>query len=136
MKAASNDMCVVGFGFRRAAPLASLADLLAQLEARYGPVDRLAAAASKRALVEALGRERGMAVIAVADEALPSAVTLTHSRHSLEARGTGSVAEAVALLAAGPGAELLGPRLISADRMATAAVARGALRGALRGEGA
>ncbi|MGY6566593.1 MAG: cobalamin biosynthesis protein [Halomonadaceae bacterium] len=133
MKAASNDMRVVGFGFRRAAPLASLADLLAQLEARYGPVDRLAAAASKQALVEALvqalGRERGMAVIAVDDEMLPSVATLTYSRHSLEARGTGSVAEAVALLAAGPGAELLAPRLISADRMATAAVARGALRG-------
>ncbi|QTP61285.1 hypothetical protein HNO53_14285 [Billgrantia antri] len=122
-------MRVVGFGFRRAARLASLADLLAQLEARYVSVDRLAAAASKRALVEALGRERGMAVIAVADEALPSAVTLTHSHHSRKARGTGSVAEAVALLAAGPGASLLAPRLVSADRMATAAVARGALRG-------
>ena len=129
MKAAPNAMRVVGFGFRRAARLASLADLLAQLEARYVSVDRLAAAASKRALVEALGRERGMAVIAVADEALPSAVTLTHSRHSRKARGSGSVAEAVALLAAGPGASLLAPRLVSADRMATAAVARGALRG-------
>jgi len=124
MTAASNDMRVVGFGFRRAAPLASLADLLAQLEARYGPVDRLAAAASKQALVEALGRARGLAVIGVEDETLPSVATLTHSRHSLTARGTGSVAEAVALLAAGPEATLLAPRLVSADRMATAALAR------------
>ncbi|MEQ4538381.1 MAG: cobalamin biosynthesis protein [Billgrantia sp.] len=124
MTAASNDMRVVGFGFRRAAPLASLADLLAQLEACYGPVDRLAAAASKQALVQALGRARGLAVICVEDETLPSVATLTHSRHSLTARGTGSVAEAVALLAAGPGATLLAPRLVSVDRMATAALAR------------
>ncbi|MBW6391675.1 cobalamin biosynthesis protein [Halomonas sp. Y3S6] len=118
-------MRVVGFGFRRAAPLASLADLLAQLEARYGPVDRLAAAASKQALAQALGGVRGIEVIAVDDEALPSVVTLTYSCHSLKARGTGSVAEAVALLAAGPGASLLEPRLVSADRMATAALSRG-----------
>ena len=120
-------MTVAGFGFRRGASLASLESALEQLERRYGPVQRLAAAQSMLALVEALGRERGMAVIAVDDAALPQAATLTHSQQSLQARGTGSVAEAVALLAAGPGAVLLGPRLISADRMATVAVARTSL---------
>lgn len=115
---------VAGFGFRRGASLASLESALEQLQRRYGLVDRLAAAESMVALVEALGRERGMAVIAVADAALPQAATLTRSEQSLQARGTGSVAEAVALLAAGPGATLLGPRLISADRLATAAMAR------------
>ncbi|MDR5904104.1 cobalamin biosynthesis protein [Franzmannia qiaohouensis] len=117
-------MTVAGFGFRRGAQLASLFDALERIEAECGAVDRLAAAQSMLPLVQALGRARGMAVIAVEDAALPTAVTLTHSQQSLEARGTGSVAEAVALLAAGPGAALLGPRLISTDRMATVAVAR------------
>lgn len=109
--------------------MASLIDALARIEARHGAVDRLAAARTMWPLVQELGRVRGIAVIPVADAALPTATTITRSRHSLRARGTGSVAEAVALLAAGPGAALLGPRLISADRRATAAVARGALRG-------
>ena len=34
-------------------------------------------------------------------------------------------AEAAALAAAGPGARLLGPRVVSADRMATCALAEG-----------
>ncbi|SDM84489.1 cobalt-precorrin 5A hydrolase [Franzmannia pantelleriensis] len=117
-------MTVAGFGFRRGAQLASLIDALERIEAEYGAVERLAAAESMLPLVQALGRERGMAVIAVDDASLPQAATLTRSEPSLQARGTGSVAEAVALLAAGPGAVLLGPRLISADRMATVAVAR------------
>ncbi len=61
--------------------------------------------------------------LSVADLDLTSVATLTDSRHSRQSRGTGSVAEAVALLAAGPGARLLGPRLISTDRRATTAVA-------------
>lgn len=103
--------------------MASLIDALARVEVHHGGVDRLAATRTMWPLVEALGRVRGLAVISVADAELPTATTLTRSRHSLRARGTGSVAEAVALLAAGPGAELLGPRLISADRRATVAVA-------------
>ncbi|MCE9664391.1 cobalamin biosynthesis protein [Halomonas sp. M5N1S17] len=121
---ASDSIAVAGFGFRRGARLAPLIDALERIEAQYGAVDRLAAAQSMLPLVQALGRVRGIAVIAVADAALPTATTITHSRHSVQARGTGSVAEAVALLAAGPGAVLIGPRLISTDRMATVAVAR------------
>lgn len=122
--AVGNSMTVAGFGFRRGARLASLIDALERFEAQYGDVNRLAAAQSMLPLVQALGRARGMAVVAVDDASLSTAATLTHSKQSLQARGTGSVAEAVALLAAGPGAVLLGPRLISADRMATVAVAR------------
>jgi cobalt-precorrin 5A hydrolase len=129
MSATHESMTVVGFGFRQAARLDSLAEVLTRLETRHGSIDRLAAAQSMWPLVQALGRIRGIAVIAVADAALPTATTLTRSQHSLQARETGSVAEAVALLAAGPGAILLDPRLISADRLATAAVARGAWRG-------
>jgi cobalt-precorrin 5A hydrolase len=40
--------------------------------------------------------------------------------------GTGSIAEASALVAAGPGARLRGPRAVSADGTATAAIAEAA----------
>lgn len=114
---------VAGFGFRREATLESLAQALDQLAEQYGAIDKLAAAQSMLPLVEELGRQRGIEVIAVADAELPTVTTLTHSAQSLQARGTGSVAEAVALLAAGPNARLMGPRIISADRKATAALA-------------
>jgi len=39
--------------------------------------------------------------------------------------GARSVAEAAALAAAGPGARLVGTRVISDDRLATAAIAEG-----------
>ncbi|SLN56459.1 cobalamin biosynthesis protein CbiG [Falsiruegeria litorea R37] len=51
--------------------------------------------------------------------------TLTCSPRSRATYGTGSVAEAAALSAAGPGARLLAPRHISTDRLATCAVAIG-----------
>lgn len=132
---------VAGFGFRSEASLESLAQALDQLIDQYGSVykcgaiykngstykygliNRLAAARSMLPLVEELGRLRNIEVIAVADAELSTVATLTHSTHSLQARGTGSVAEAVALLAAGPNARLVGPRIISADRRATAALA-------------
>lgn len=120
---------VAGFGFRSEATLESLGQALDQLIDQYGSVDkcglinRLAAARSMLPLVEELGRLRNIEVIAVADAELSTVTTLTHSTHSLQARGTGSVAEAVALLAAGPNARLVGPRMISADRRATAALA-------------
>ncbi|WP_457944696.1 cobalamin biosynthesis protein [Vreelandella alkaliphila] len=120
---------IAGFGFRSEATLESLGQALDQLidqygvVYKYGPINRLAAARSMLPLVEELGRLRNIEVIAVADAELSTVTTLTHSNQSMQARGTGSVAEAVALLAAGPGATLLGPRIISADRKATAALA-------------
>lgn len=114
---------VAGFGFRREATLGSLGQALDQLIEQYGAIDKLAAARSMLSLVEELGRLRNIEVIAVADAELPTVTTLTHSSQSMQARGTGSVAEAVALLAVGPNARLVGPRIISADRQATAALA-------------
>lgn len=116
-------MKVAGLGYSSEATLDSLSQALEALVERFGPVDALAAAESKRALVQRLGQARGLSVIVVADEALARAETLTHSARSHQAFGTGSVAEAAALLAAGPGARLLAPRLISNDRKATAALA-------------
>ncbi|MGO2149343.1 cobalamin biosynthesis protein [Halomonas sp.] len=120
---------VAGFGFRQQATLESLEQALDQLIAEYGPVDQLAATHSMLPLVEALGSARNISVISVADAELVSVTTLTHSAYSLREKGTGSVAEAVALLAAGSGARLLGPRTVSNDRKATAAVATTAAQG-------
>jgi cobalt-precorrin 5A hydrolase len=120
---AGDPVIVAGFGFRRTATLASLAEVLDRLCQQHGTVDRLAATQAMLPLVQALGAARGIAVLPVADATLPTAHTLTQSPHSLQARGTGSVAEAVALIAAGPAAQLLGPRWISVDRRATAALA-------------
>ncbi|QPI65528.1 cobalamin biosynthesis protein [Vreelandella venusta] len=114
---------IAGFGFRSEATLESLGQALDQLIDQYGVIDKLAAAHSMLPLVEELGRLRNIKVIAVADAELSTVATLTHSTHSLQARGTGSVAEAVALLAAGPNASLVGPRIISVDRRATTALA-------------
>lgn len=117
---------IAGFGFRSEATLESLAQALDQLIEQYGAIDKLAGAHSMLPLVKELGRLRGIEIIAVADAELPTVTTLTHSTQSMQARGTGSVAEAVALLAAGHNARLVGPRIISADRKATAALAKGA----------
>lgn len=130
----SSALRIAGFGFRSEATLESLIQALDQLIDQYGSVykygliNRLAAARSMLPLVEELGRLRNIEVIAVADAELSTVATLTHSTHSLQARGTGSVAEAVALIAAGQNARLVGPRIISTDRQATAALALGFAR--------
>ena len=114
-------MIVAGFGFRAAAGAASFRDALARAATGRGP-DALAAPADKAA---ALAAALGQPVIPVAPEALALAETLTRSARVTALRGTGSVAEAAALAAAGRGARLLGPRAVSADRLATCALAEG-----------
>lgn len=120
---------VAGFGFRQQATLESLEQALDQLIAEYGPIDQLAAVHSMLAMVQRLGQARKLPVVSVADADLAGVTTLTQSAYSLRTKGTGSVAEAVALLATGRGARLLGPRIISNDRQATAAVAMTAAQG-------
>lgn len=113
-------MIVAGFGYRAAATEASLRSALALAQAGAPPVTHVATLADKLPLLEALG------LPAIAVEAVAGIVTPTRSAASLAARGTGSVAEAAALAATGPGARLLVPRQISPDRMATCAIAEGA----------
>lgn len=119
-------MIVAGFGFRATATVDSLRDALA----RTAGERRIAAFAAPEDKVEAasltsLARERQVAVRGVAPDDLVRQETATESAQVRAARGTGSVAEAAALAAAGPGARLLGPRSISADRLATCALAIG-----------
>ncbi|WP_369724881.1 MULTISPECIES: cobalamin biosynthesis protein [unclassified Bradyrhizobium] len=119
-------MKVAGLGFRRDATLASLREALV---AAGGPAGVAAlATVSEKADAEALkllARECGVPIKAVLADVLAGIDTPTRSERITEAFGTGSVAEAAALAAAGPHARLLSTRAISQDRTATAAIAEG-----------
>lgn len=113
-------MIVAGFGFRQAATLASLQDALAgATPGLIATAEAKAGHPAFRALAEALA----VPIAAISEPDLTNASTLTDSAASRAAHGAGSVAEAAALVAAGPGASLLGPRAASRDRMATCALA-------------
>ena len=114
-------MIVAGFGFRSGASPESLRDAFTRAG---GQADRFATLTDKAA-TEAFQRFAAKRpVTKVNPDAAREEITITHSENSQTARQTGSVAEACALAAAGPGARLLGPRVISSDRMATCALAQ------------
>lgn len=115
-------MIVAGFGFRSETTLAALQDALARAGGAAG-VTHLATLAAKAPALALLGDATGLPVIALAPEALQGQPTLTRSTRVKTLHGTGSVAEAAALAAAGPGARLRGQRAVSADGTATAAIA-------------
>ena len=118
-------MIVAGFGFRQGAALASLQAAFALAQDGHEPVTLLATADNKFEGLRSLGDALGLPVIGVANAALTATETPTRSPASFAAYGTGSVAEASALAAAGPEARLLTSRHISPDRMATCAIAQG-----------
>ena len=115
-------MRVAGMGFRKAASAASLADALTRAG---GNVTALATAQDKAGapVLIALAQSLGLPVIAIAPDDLAAVQVSTHSPRVIALYNTGSLAEAAALAAAGPGATLTGPRVTSADGMATAAIA-------------
>lgn len=119
-------MIVAGFGFRETARVESLRDALGQ--AMTGePLTHLSVPEDKAAAnsIVALAEQMKLPVLAVSNAAMAAIDTPTQSSVVLEKRGTGSVAEAVALAGAGDGAQLQGPRCISSDRLATCAIAIG-----------
>lgn len=124
-------MIAAGFGYRTGAGCESFVDALGRALARAGraaPGPGLIAVPADKAAepgLLALAARLGLPVAQIPPDALGSAPTLTQSPASLAARGTGSVCEAAALAAAGPGARLLGPRVFSSDRMAGCALAEG-----------
>jgi cobalt-precorrin 5A hydrolase len=120
---------VAGFGFRAEATLSALQDAFASAQSGHPNVTLLAAPHDKVTLVERLADSIGLPLLAIHPAALRSAQTTTQSAASLQARHTGSVAEACALAAAGSGARLLTPRHISSDRMATCAIAESDVQG-------
>ena len=123
---AGDAVIVAGFGFRAAASVASLKDALARAGGDTC-VACLATAADKAGAppFRQLARDLHLPVRGIDSAGLAAQYPPTQSQVSLCARGTGSVAEAAALAAAGPGARVLRPRVISADGMATCALAEG-----------
>ncbi|MCB2093185.1 MAG: cobalamin biosynthesis protein [Rhodobacteraceae bacterium] len=119
-------MRVAGIGFRSTATLASLQDALARASTG-GRVDLLATAEKKASapVAQELAAMLGLELRALARQELARQDTLSHSERVAERFGTGSLCEAAALAAAGTGARLLGPRAVSGDGMATAAIAIG-----------
>ena len=117
-------MIVAGFGCRSGARPASLRAALA-LAGEGHVVDALAAPADRAPLLAPLAAALGLPLLALPPAALAAITTPTRSAASLAARGVGSVAEAAALAAAGASAQLLVPRRIAPDRMATCAIAEG-----------
>ena len=119
-------MKVAGIGFRAEATVASLRAAIAAA----GGVDGVAALATSEAkagadVMRAFAAELGLPIIAVAPADLAQQVTLTESARVREKTGAGSLAEAAALATLGSNARLFGPRSVSADHMATAAIAEG-----------
>ncbi|WP_375174957.1 cobalamin biosynthesis protein [Pseudooceanicola sp.] len=117
-------MIVAGFGFRDAVQVDSLRNaLLATGQA--GRITALATAADKAQSPAFLtfAAVQGLPVHPVTHEAMTAQKTRTDSAVVRDLRQTGSVAEAAALAAAGPGARLICARVISEDSMATCAIA-------------
>ncbi|WP_278921241.1 cobalamin biosynthesis protein [Pseudophaeobacter profundi] len=120
-------MKIAGFGFRSTATLADLRAALALTGARPDALASLATKAAQPALIE-LARELALPLIALREEDIAGEQTLTCSPRIKSRFGTGSVAEACALVAARQGADLarsrlIAPRVITANGIATAAIA-------------
>ena len=118
-------MIVAGFGFRASAAGASLLAALSEAQRGHPPVQALATPIDKLPALAALATALGLPLIGIESADLRVAPTFSRSPYSLALRRTGSVAEASALVAAGPRARLLAIRRISPDRMATCAIAEG-----------
>lgn len=123
---AGGAVIAAGFGFRGEATSESLADALERAGAAE-TVTILATAADKAGApaFTSFAHTLGLPVHAIDAAAIARQDTATTSGASLAARGTGSLAEAAALAAAGPDARLIAPRVVSRDRMATCALAKG-----------
>lgn len=120
-------MIVAGFGFSTKAHLTSLQDALlracnaADIVAPQG----LATAEDKAPALTPLADLLGLPIFPIPHDSLIAQPTQTQSPRVTSERGTGSVAEAAALAAAGPGAYLLTARVHAHDRLASCAIAEG-----------
>jgi cobalamin biosynthesis protein CbiG len=121
---------VAGIGCRRDAPVEAVEAAVSAALREAGRDARelsliatLEAKAAEPGIV-ALSRRLGLRIVVVAQHHAAAQAVPTDSAASRAATGLGSVAEAAALAAAGPGARLLGPR--QASGAATCALAEGA----------
>lgn len=122
-------MKIIGIGFRAEADANSLQDALAQLMAA-APGTKFDAIVSEAAKARApvfrdFALSLGVPGMGVNQTDLAQMITPTQSARIQDKFGTGSLAEAAALAAAGPNARLIVERVVSTDGMATAALAEG-----------
>ncbi|WP_109313944.1 cobalamin biosynthesis protein [Ruegeria sp. AU67] len=119
-------MIIAGLGFSSTATVDSLRAVFERASVGQN-VDALATVADKEghAALSEFAAETALPLHFIAAADLAGQRTLTCSNRSRATYGTGSVAEASALAAAGTGARLTSPRQISDDRLATCAVAIG-----------
>jgi cobalt-precorrin 5A hydrolase len=119
-------MRVAGLGFRQGVEVAALREVLAAAGGHHG-LGGLATISDKAAAAAlvVLANELGLPITAVPADMLTGVETSTRSERIDAIFGVGSVAEAVALVAAGRNARLMGQRAVSQDRTATAAIAEG-----------
>jgi cobalt-precorrin 5A hydrolase len=119
-------MRVAGLGFRQGVEVASLREALDAAGGAGGLVAlaTISGKAESEALVS-LAAELGLPIRTVAADRLAGVETATRSDVIAAKFGVGSLAEAVALVAAGHNARLIMPRVVSRDRTATAAIAEG-----------
>lgn len=115
---------IAGFGFRSSATYESLNNAY-QKAAKDFAINALAGPADKCAhpALQALAKQLQLPLSEIDEDDLKGKVTPTNSEASFAARGTGSVAEACALIAAGANSHLCGKREISEDRLAVCAIA-------------
>lgn len=109
---------VAGIGCRAGAAPEALRAALRLAVARAGPIDLLATVPARVDQLTSLG----LPIKAVSVQGIE---TETKSARIMVAYGTGSIAEAAALVAAGPGARLVLARQILAQGAVTVAVAEG-----------
>ncbi|WP_420970564.1 cobalamin biosynthesis protein [Bradyrhizobium sp. B120] len=119
-------MKVAGLGFRSNASVASLREALDAVGGSKG-LAAIATVTDKAGAMalQALAQELGLPIRSIPAEMLAKIKTATQSEFAKARFGTGSVAEAAAIAAAGRGARLISVRAVSQDRMATAAIAEG-----------
>lgn len=120
-------MRVMGIGFRAAADLASLQDAM-RLAFEAGGAQKLDAlvtesAKSREKVFREFAQLLGLPGLGITQTDLEHMITPTQSQRIIDTFGTGSLAEAAALVAAGPDARLVAMRVVSGDGMATAAIA-------------
>ncbi len=115
-------LTVAGFGYREGASLAALQDAFARAG---GKADAVATACDKDGpLAQAFAAAVGVPLLLVRPDEIAQQAAAP-SAHVPARYGRRSLAEAAALAGAGRGSVLTAPRITSADRTATVALAEG-----------
>jgi len=118
-------MRVAGLGFKRDVTLASLREVLVAAGAEGLTAVATVSDKSQTVALQLLAREFSLPIKAIPIAVLAGIETPTRSQFIQAKFGTGSIAEAAALAAAGARARLVSKRTVSQDRTATAAIAEG-----------